>query len=397
MSTAPESRRRRRPPRSTSRKRRRSPPLPSPPRKRRRSCRRQTPRPAAEEGRREEAGGEEGEARLPRRAAAHAEAGSHAVLVAPIVSEKATMAAEKHNQVLFKVLRDATKPEIKAAVELMFKVTVDSVQTVQHQGQDQALRQVVGRPRPRQEGLRLLRRGPGAQLLRGGRVMAVIKVKPTSPGRRARGQDLASAPVQGPARSVAARAADAERRPQQQRPHHDSPQGRRPQAPLPRGRLRAQQGRRSRPRSSASSTTRTARAHIALVVLRRRRAPLHASRRAASRSARRSCRAPRRRSRPATRCRSATSRSARSSTASRCCPARARRSRARPALGATLLAREGTYAQVRLRSGEVRKIHIDCRATIGEVSQRRAQPAPATARPARSAGRASARRFAASR
>ena len=35
---------------------------------------------------------------------------------------------------------------------------------------------------------------------------------------------------------------------------------------------------------------------------------------------------------------------------------------------ATLLAREGTYAQVRLRSGEVRRIHIDCRATIGEVS-----------------------------
>ena len=35
---------------------------------------------------------------------------------------------------------------------------------------------------------------------------------------------------------------------------------------------------------------------------------------------------------------------------------------------AVLLAREGTYAQVRLRSGEVRRIHIDCRATIGEVS-----------------------------
>ena len=39
------------------------------------------------------------------------------VLIAPIVSEKATSAAEKNNQVLFKVLRDATKPEIKAAVE----------------------------------------------------------------------------------------------------------------------------------------------------------------------------------------------------------------------------------------------------------------------------------------
>ena len=35
---------------------------------------------------------------------------------------------------------------------------------------------------------------------------------------------------------------------------------------------------------------------------------------------------------------------------------------------ATLLAREGTYAQVRLRSGEVRRIHIECRATIGEVA-----------------------------
>ena len=35
---------------------------------------------------------------------------------------------------------------------------------------------------------------------------------------------------------------------------------------------------------------------------------------------------------------------------------------------ATLLAREGTYAQVRMRSGEVRKVHIECRATIGEVA-----------------------------
>jgi large subunit ribosomal protein L23 len=42
------------------------------------------------------------------------------VLVAPIISEKATRIAEKHNQVLFKVLRDAAKPVIKAAVELMF-------------------------------------------------------------------------------------------------------------------------------------------------------------------------------------------------------------------------------------------------------------------------------------
>jgi len=56
------------------------------------------------------------------------------VLLAPIVSEKATAIAEKHNQVLFKVMRDATKPEIKAAVELMFKVEVESVNVVQVKG-----------------------------------------------------------------------------------------------------------------------------------------------------------------------------------------------------------------------------------------------------------------------
>jgi len=52
------------------------------------------------------------------------------VLVAPIISEKATRIGEKQNQVLFKVLRDATKPEIKAAVELMFEVKVDAVRVV---------------------------------------------------------------------------------------------------------------------------------------------------------------------------------------------------------------------------------------------------------------------------
>jgi large subunit ribosomal protein L23 len=67
------------------------------------------------------------------------------VLVAPIVSEKATMATEKHNQVLFKVLRDATKPEIKAAVELMFKVDVESVSTVIQKGKVKRFGKSIGR------------------------------------------------------------------------------------------------------------------------------------------------------------------------------------------------------------------------------------------------------------
>jgi large subunit ribosomal protein L23 len=67
------------------------------------------------------------------------------VLVAPIISEKATRVAEKHNQVMFKVLRDATKPEIKAAVELMFKVQVESVQTVNRLGKHKRFGRSMGR------------------------------------------------------------------------------------------------------------------------------------------------------------------------------------------------------------------------------------------------------------
>ncbi len=67
------------------------------------------------------------------------------VLIAPIVSEKATMTAEKHNQILFKVLRDATKPEIKAAVQLLFKVEVESVQTVVQKGKAKRFGRSMGR------------------------------------------------------------------------------------------------------------------------------------------------------------------------------------------------------------------------------------------------------------
>jgi large subunit ribosomal protein L23 len=67
------------------------------------------------------------------------------VLVAPIVSEKATRVGEKHNQVLFKVLRDATKLEIKAAVELMFKVEVATVQTLNRKGRTKRFGRSIGR------------------------------------------------------------------------------------------------------------------------------------------------------------------------------------------------------------------------------------------------------------
>lgn len=52
------------------------------------------------------------------------------VLLAPHVSEKGARVAESDNQIVFRVRRDASKPEIKAAVELMFEVKVDSVRVV---------------------------------------------------------------------------------------------------------------------------------------------------------------------------------------------------------------------------------------------------------------------------
>ena len=67
------------------------------------------------------------------------------VLVAPLVSEKATMIAEKSNAVTFKVLQDATKPEIKAAVELMFKVDVQAVAVLNIKGKTKRFGKSMGR------------------------------------------------------------------------------------------------------------------------------------------------------------------------------------------------------------------------------------------------------------
>lgn len=56
------------------------------------------------------------------------------ILLAPHVSEKTNRLAERHNQVAFKVLPDATKPEIKSAVETLFNVKVKSVTVLNVKG-----------------------------------------------------------------------------------------------------------------------------------------------------------------------------------------------------------------------------------------------------------------------
>ncbi len=67
------------------------------------------------------------------------------VLVAPQISEKATYVADKNEQVIFHVAADATKPEIKAAVELLFKVSVESVQVACVKGKQKRYGRYVGR------------------------------------------------------------------------------------------------------------------------------------------------------------------------------------------------------------------------------------------------------------
>ena len=66
------------------------------------------------------------------------------VLLAPQISEKATYVADKNNQVVFRVISDATKPEVKAAVELLFKVSVESVQIANVKGKQKKFGRFMG-------------------------------------------------------------------------------------------------------------------------------------------------------------------------------------------------------------------------------------------------------------
>lgn len=67
------------------------------------------------------------------------------VILAPVISEKATMLADKREQVIFRVATTATKPEIKAAVELLFKVEVADVQVANVKGKNKRFGRFMGR------------------------------------------------------------------------------------------------------------------------------------------------------------------------------------------------------------------------------------------------------------
>ncbi|MGV6826420.1 MAG: 50S ribosomal protein L23 [bacterium] len=67
------------------------------------------------------------------------------VLMGPVISEKSAMAADQAQQFTFKVAVDATKPEIAAAVELLFEVDVEKVQVIKVKGKTKRFGQIMGK------------------------------------------------------------------------------------------------------------------------------------------------------------------------------------------------------------------------------------------------------------
>jgi large subunit ribosomal protein L23 len=67
------------------------------------------------------------------------------VILGPQISEKSTYIADKNEQVIFKVASNATKPEVKAAVEMLFNVQVDSVQIANVKGKQKRFGKFMGR------------------------------------------------------------------------------------------------------------------------------------------------------------------------------------------------------------------------------------------------------------
>jgi large subunit ribosomal protein L23 len=66
------------------------------------------------------------------------------IILSPVITEKSSMASEA-NQVVFKVRRDATKPQIKAAIEQLFKVKVVGVNTLLRKGKTKQFHGVKGK------------------------------------------------------------------------------------------------------------------------------------------------------------------------------------------------------------------------------------------------------------
>ncbi len=169
-------------------------------------------------------------------------------IVAPVITEKATIASE-NNQVVFKVARNATKPQIKAAVEKLFDVKVTSVNTLLRKGKAKTFRGIRGPTAGHEEGDRHACRRPSHR-----RDQRPLRTKDHgsqdiqaddaghSPARHRRSQRAS----QGQAHQGFDGRQVREGRSQQCGPGHGALPRRRPQAVVPHRRLQAPQARRRR-------------------------------------------------------------------------------------------------------------------------------------------------------
>ena len=176
------------------------------------------------------------------------------VLLAPHVTEKTSLAMQNHNQYTFRVRRDATKTDIKKAVELMFEVKVAGVQVVNEPGKTRRFGKHSGRTQDWKKAYVSLAAGQSidyearARSLIGNIHMALIKYKPTSPGTRAVVKVDRSHLHKGGPYLPLTELAEQDRRAQPRRPHHHAARRRRLAAEVPHHRLQARQGRHRRRR-----------------------------------------------------------------------------------------------------------------------------------------------------
>ena len=210
------------------------------------------------------------------------------VLIAPHVTEKTSLAMQNHNQYTFRVRRDATKTDIKKAVELMFDVKVAGVQVVNEPGKTRRFGKTVGPHAGLEEGLRESGRRPDDRL-RSAREGLRLNMASSNTSRRSPGTrsvvkvDRSHLHKGGPREPLTAHA-EQDRRAQPLRPHHHAPPRRRLAPEVPHHRLQARQGRHRRCRRAPRVRSEPHQPHRADQV-RGRRAPLHP--RAQGREARR--------------------------------------------------------------------------------------------------------------
>ena len=92
---------------------------------------------------------------------------THRIIVAPVVTEKSSAAFAARKEYAFRVRTDATKPQIKSAIETLFKVTVTQVRTLVVRAKQRSMGQRVGRRPSWKKAVVLLKEGDSIQVFEG--------------------------------------------------------------------------------------------------------------------------------------------------------------------------------------------------------------------------------------